>query len=297
MPRFDPNKLKWFDDSGNQEPSSFTPSAEDLAANHDAITQSNTMEGGHRNGQLGRGASAPTPTEQVQANVPVAGNFDPQALYNDQYGREQQTALDALQREVQYGGWTPEEKTAYQRQSAQSAGIAAGQRAGLAQQMISKGMPASVANQMSGEIGQQQESQTGYLMGTAAQQMANQRAYDAATAMSGLASGMQGQSMNEREFNAAQGQRGVLEEYQALTGQNADIQSRSDAMQAQNMQNVTTAVNGGLGLAETLTQMGKRSGGSSGSGGGSGYTAPDWSAESRASAAAPDDMSGMDWGS
>lgn len=186
------------------------------------------------------------------SNKPKPGEFDPQALYNDQYMGQQQTALDALEREVQYGGMTPEEKQSYQRQAAQSAGIAVGQRAGLAQQMISKGMPASIANQMAGEIGQQQESVAGYAGGTAEQAAANQRAYGAATQAAGLANNMQQQYLGEGEFNKAQGLRGVLERLGADTGQLANAQLRSDTQAANAAQSATefgNAIVGGIGTA------------------------------------------------
>jgi hypothetical protein len=202
-------------------------------------------------------------TARLRMSLPTPGQVAPNALYDPQYGGFQQQAVAALSNEVNSGGWSDEERKAYERLAAQAQGTAAGQRTGLAQRMAAKGLPAGLAHRIAGEVGQQQDTQMGNAMGIAAQQAANDRAYAAAQGLAGLSQTMQDQYGQEQQFNAGQNLRGILARYYAATGQQYDQQLRTDQQRAQTGQMVGQGIASGASFI-SAAHAASDSGGDSG---------------------------------
>lgn len=205
-----------------------------------------------------------TAGQKLRLALPTAGELAPEAMYDPRFSGMQDNALAQLSNEVASGGWSPEERAGYERLQAQSAGTAAGQRAGVAASLAAKGVPAGLANRIAGEMGQQQDTTTGNLLGIAGQQAADRRAYAAAQALASGAQTAGDQSAQESMFQAGQVGRGALSRYAMSLGQMNDQQMMSDQARSMQAQAVGEGIQGGAQLIGGLAKAGntRRGGGS-----------------------------------
>lgn len=198
--------------------------------------------------------------DALRNSGPSAGQIAPTAEDDQQSMSAQQQALNGLQREIAMNGWSPDERKVYEHQMATASGVAAGQRAGLIQQMIARGMSPGLASSIANQAGQQQQALMGNEAGWAAEGDAQSRKQHAMSMMAGLGNQMGSQGIQASEFNAGQNLRGQEQQMGNRLGISTEQQSESDQQRASNAQALGMGIEGGVGLGSDLIKTFAKSG-------------------------------------
>lgn len=148
----------------------------------------------------------------------------------------QDQALDALSREVQYQGMTPEDAAAYQRMRATAGATEAGLRGANESRMRQRGMGGSIADYAGGMAAAQSGANSANEMGLGIAADSRSRYLQAVNSLGNMASGVRGQEWGQ----AAQGASAQDAINRFNTGNRWDAQKYNLGLGQQNFQNQLT---------------------------------------------------------
>lgn len=160
----------------------------------------------------------------------------------------QMQALDALGREVQYGGMTPEDEAAANRARQQAGAVDLGLRGAAEQQAAQRGMGGGMADYVGALQSAQAGTNRSSEMGLQSAADARQRYLQALNALSGQAGGMRGQ-----EFGMASERARAQDAINRFNvGQRTDTSRYNQSLTQQDIENQMRLAAGRFGAATTM---------------------------------------------